>query len=75
MKIMAPGELKVHCFAVMDEVCSKRETVIITKRGKPIAKLVPADQHADDIFGFLAGKGSIAGDVVSPVLSAEDSGR
>lgn len=75
MKKMAAGEFKVHCLAVMDEVCSKRETVIITKRGKPVAKLVPADRDADDIYGFLAGKGSITGDVVSPALSEEDWGE
>ena len=43
MKKMAAGEFKVHCLAVMDEVQSRREAVLITKRGKPVAKLVPAD--------------------------------
>ena len=75
MKKMAAGSFKVHCLAVMDEVCSKRETVIITKRGKPVAKLVPADKDADDIFGFLAGKGTVAGDIVSPALSEEEWGE
>ena len=75
MKKMAAGTFKIHCLAVMDEVCSKRETVVITKRGKPVAKLVPADQDADDIFGFMAGKGAIAGDVVSPALSKEEWGE
>jgi len=28
----------------MDEVQSKREAVLITKRGKPVAKLVPAGE-------------------------------
>ena len=74
MKKMAAGAFKVHCLAVMDEVQSKREAVLITKRGKPVAKLVPADKEADDIFGFLAGKGKVTGDVVSPVLSPEEWG-
>jgi prevent-host-death family protein len=74
MKKMAAGTFKVHCLAVMDEVQSKRESVLITKRGKPVAKLVPADKEADDIFGFLAGKGRITGDVVSPVFSPEEWG-
>jgi antitoxin (DNA-binding transcriptional repressor) of toxin-antitoxin stability system len=75
MKKMAAGSFKVHCLAVMDEVRYKRETVVITKHGKPVAKLVPADQDPDDIYNFLAGKGTIAGDIVSPVISEEDWGE
>jgi prevent-host-death family protein len=74
MKKMAAGAFKVHCLAVMDEVQSKREAVLITKRGKPVAKLVPADKDTDDIFGFLAGKGRVTGDVVSPAFSPEEWG-
>lgn len=72
MKKMAAGSFKIHCLAVMDEVQAKRETVLITKHGKPVAKLVPADQEADDIYNFLAGKGAIAGDVVAPAISLEE---
>ncbi len=75
MKRMAAGSFKVHCLAVMDEVQAKRETVVITKRGKPVAKLVPAGQDNDDIYNFLAGKGAITGDVVSPAISAADWGE
>ncbi len=74
MKTMPAGAFKVHCLAVMDEVQSKRESVIITKRGKPVAKLVPIETEKDEIFGFLKGKGKILGDVVSPVLSPEEWG-
>jgi prevent-host-death family protein len=72
MKTMAAGAFKVHCLALMDEVQLKREAVVITKRGKPMAKLVPVDQQKDQIFGFLAGKGKITGDVVSPILSPKE---
>jgi len=75
MKKMAAGVLKVHCLAVMDEVQAKRETVAITKHGKPVAKLVPADKNTDDIYDFMAGKGSIAGDMVSPALLDEEWGE
>jgi prevent-host-death family protein len=71
---MAAGSFKTHCLAVMDEVLAKRETVLITKHGKPVAKLVPADKNADDIFNFLAGKGVVAGDTVSPAISDEEWG-
>jgi prevent-host-death family protein len=75
MKTMAAGSFKVHCLAVMDEVQAKRESVVITKHGKPVAKLVPADKDTDDIYNFLAGKGTIAGDVVSPAISPEEWGE
>jgi len=72
MKKMAAGSFKARCLAVMDEVQAKRETVVITKRGKPVAKLVPADKDSGDIYNFLAGKGALADDLVSPALSQED---
>lgn len=75
MKKIAAGNFKVHCLAVMDEVQAKRETVLITKHGKPVAKLIPAGKDTDDIYNFLAGKGSITGDVVSPAMSARDWGE
>lgn len=74
MKTMAAGKFKVHCLKVMDQVQSKRESVIITKRGKPVAKLVPIDQKTDDIFGFFVGKGTIVGDVVAPAFTPEEWG-
>jgi len=75
MKKMAAGAFKVHCLAVMDEVYAKRETVLITKHGKPVAKLVPADANTDDIYNFLAGRGVIAGDIVSPAISDKEWGE
>jgi len=75
MKKMAAGSFKVHCLAVMDEIQSKRESLLITKRGKPVVKLVPAGEDTDDIYDFLAGKGAITGDVVSPAIRREDWGE
>jgi len=75
MKKMAAGSFKTNCLAVMDEVQAKRETVIITKHGKPVAKLVPVEPQGDDIFGFLRGKATIIGDVVSPALSLRERGN
>ena len=75
MKTMAAGVFKIHCLSVMDEVQTKRETVVITKHGKPVAKLVPAGNDPDEIYNFLAGKGELAGDVVAPAFSAKEWGE
>jgi prevent-host-death family protein len=74
LKTMPAGAFKVHCLRVMDEVQSKREAVIITKRGKPVAKLVPIEKEKDEIFGFLKGKVKVLGDVVSPILTPDEWG-
>ena len=75
MKKMAAGQFKANCLAIMDEVRAKRETVVITKHGKPVAQLVPVDADTDDIYNFLAGKGSITGDVISPALARKEWGK
>ena len=75
MKKMAAGKFKANCLAVMDEVQAKRQTVVITKRGKPVAKLVPIDTQTDDLFDSFRGKVTIVGDVVSPALTLEEWGN
>ena len=75
MKTMAAGVFKANCLAVMDEVKAKRETVLITKHGEPVAKLVPVTTDEDEIFGFYHGKGSVTGDVVSPALPSKEWGN
>ena len=74
MRTMAAGKFKATCLAVMDEVQAKREPVVITKNGKPVAKLVPIlTEERDPIFGFYKGKLEIHGDVVSPIYSDEEN--
>jgi len=75
MKTMPAGVFKTNCLSVMDEVKAKRETVVITKHGVPVAKLVPVSADKDEIFGFFNGKGSISGDLISPALSPEEWGN
>jgi len=73
MKIAA-GEFKTHCLGLMDKIQLHHQTVIITKRGKPIAKLVPfVDEGAKPIFGFLKGHASITGDIIAPAGESWDA--
>jgi len=74
MKKITAEFLKKNCAAVIRDVYMKRETIVVTKRGKPVAKLVPIEEVQDDIFGFLKGKARIVGDVVSPALTIEEWG-
>ena len=67
MKTMPAGEFKARCLRVMDEVRTRRETVLITKKGVPVAKLVPADEAPAEVFGCMAGSAEIVGDVTAPV--------
>lgn len=66
MKKMAAGEFKARCLAVMEKVRTTREPVLITKRGHPIAKLVPADEPPE-FLGRLQGIIKIHGDIESPI--------
>ncbi len=72
MKQMPAGKFKARCLRVMEQVRKTRESVVITKRGKPVAKLVPADKIPDDVFGCLKGVIKIVGDIESPVVPPED---
>jgi prevent-host-death family protein len=75
-KTIPAGAFKARCLAIMDEVAAKREAVVITKRGKPVAKLVPVEKEEDDIFGFFKSKGKIEikGDIVSPAFTPGEWG-
>ena len=61
------GEFKARCLKLMDEVRATRRPIVITKRGKPVAKLVPVEEEAPTIFGRLKGTVTIHGDIVGPI--------
>lgn len=66
---MAAGVFKARCLQVMDEVAKRRQPLIVTKRGKPVVKIVPADEEPKtSIFGSLADRFEIVGDIEAPVL-------
>lgn len=72
MKTMPASKFKAQCLSVMDEVQATRQPVVITKKGRPVAKLIAADTKPRDIIGCLRGQVQIVGDIVSPVVPAED---
>lgn len=73
MKKIGAGEFKARCLTLMEDVRSTREPLVITKRGKPVAKLVPADDEKDDFIGRLEGVFRVVGDIESPIDEWESS--
>jgi prevent-host-death family protein len=72
MKQIPAGKFKAQCLAIMDRVQQSGEPVVVTKHGKPVVKLVPAEKRLDDIFDYMAGKAKAVGDIVGPVTPPED---
>jgi prevent-host-death family protein len=68
MKKMRASAFKSRCLKVMKEVQATGEPVLVTKRGTPLVKVVPARAVEGDLFGFMAGKFAITGDIESPLL-------
>ncbi len=60
-------EFKAHCLQLMDRVAELGEEVVITKRGKAIARLVPLNEApSGGSFGAMRGTARILGDIVEP---------
>jgi prevent-host-death family protein len=72
MKTIPAGQFKARCLRLMDEVRTTREPLLITKKGRPVAKLIPAENQPDDIFGCLKGEIEIVGDIESPIVPWEE---
>ena len=68
---VAAAEFQANCLRLIDEVAQQRRPFIITKRGKPVAKLVPVETETIELFGRMAGSINICGDIINPI---EDAG-
>jgi len=68
MKHMRASAFKARCLTVMKDVQATGEPVVVTKRGKPVVKVVPAEPEKADLFGFMAGEFQITGDIESPMV-------
>jgi len=63
MKIIGATKFKEQCLALLERV--DREGIIITKHGKPVAKLIPLEVQSSQLIGRLKGKIKIKGDILS----------
>jgi len=64
---IAAGEFKAKCLKLLDQVAAERQTLVITKHGKPVAQLVPAPAEEETLFGSMKGSVLYMGDIISPI--------
>ncbi|MCI0341563.1 MAG: type II toxin-antitoxin system prevent-host-death family antitoxin [Planctomycetales bacterium] len=74
MPTLTATEFKAKCLAILDRIQRTRETVILTKRGKPVAQVAPVagDRRGRFPQHALRGSGRIVGDIDSPAIPLEE---
>ncbi len=69
------AEFKAKCLKLIDEVAATHEPLVITKRGKPVVRVVPiVEEVPKSLFGYMKGTVTIHGNIIAPldeVWSAE----
>ncbi len=65
------GEFKAKCLKLMDQVRDTGEELIITKHGKPVARLAPVagagPEKPKSLYGYMKGSVTILGDIIEPI--------
>ena len=69
------GKFKSQCLKLMDKVQRTKRKIIITKRNKPIAQLVPIEEDSGELFGRMKGSIHILGDILAPIDEVWDASR
>lgn len=74
MQEVAISEFKAKCLALLEQVRKTKKPICITRRGKPVAEVVPpsVSKQTGDWLGYMKGTGRIVGDIVSPVIDLDD---
>ena len=64
---ISAGEFKATCLELMDAVERTGSSVVVTKRGRAVARLAPVRARPRSAFGLLKGRIRIKGDIVAPI--------
>ena len=64
---ISAGDFKARCLALMDEVRDRGGEYVVTKRGVPVAKLVPVRTVRRALRGSMKGTVKLLGDIISPL--------
>ena len=67
IRTIKASEFKARCLKLMDEVAENGEEIVITKNGRPTARLVAYRQKPKTWFGADRDKLEILGDIISPI--------
>jgi prevent-host-death family protein len=70
-RVVPAGRFKAECLALLDRVEQTGEPVVVTKRGRPVAEVVPIRAKARSLKGSV----TVRGDIVNPILDAWDVDR
>jgi prevent-host-death family protein len=72
MKAVAVSRFKAHCLALLDDVARTGQPLLVVKRGKPLARVVPTGQDsADHPQSTLRGTVAYLGDLIEPTVPAD----
>jgi len=69
------GKFKAKCLKLMDKVYRTKRRIVITKRNKPIAQLVPIEEKKETLFGKMKGTIQILDDIMTPIDEVWDASR
>jgi len=73
VKEVAISEFKAKCLSLIDEIQKTKQPLRITRRGKPVAELVPPTAKGErNLLGFMKGRMEILGDIVSPAANPDE---
>jgi prevent-host-death family protein len=72
-KMVAATEFKTHCLALLEEVRQTRQSLLVTRHGKPVVEISPYMPRSADQVNPLKGSILFEGDVISPVKEKWDS--
>lgn len=61
------SEFKAKCLALMDEIATEGGEIVITKHGRPVARMMPVRKPPESFFGKDRHRIKITGDIISPI--------
>lgn len=67
MTHIAISKFKSNCLHILENIRGGKKSIIVTKRSKPIAKIVPFEDDKTSILGSLRHKAEIKGDIIGPI--------
>ena len=72
---IAAGEFKAKCLELMDKVHETHTSIVITKRGIPVARLVPVEEEPVTLFGAQRDSITVKGHIIAPIGEAWDADK